>query len=275
MGTDGSGKQAPMAVPRLATRGSGRRFGGIRGCACLLLAAGAVAPAGAGAATPTDAVLQQTTEAIQPLAQQAPPTVDRVRDVAPAVRQTVGTTIRRAIAAEPVRSALEIARSRLGSAAGAVEAPQRLVEAARSGRPDLAGRGSSSQNVGRNGNPKGGIDRASTGSGAIGGPATRASALPGTTVASLLPAPDAAARTPQPGGDASSAARSGDDGPGQGPFPGPTGTYLFGGPAGLALLGAILTALLLLAPRWRSRLLHMSSARRGLTAISTPIERPG
>jgi hypothetical protein len=269
-----------MAVPRLAVRGRGRRFGGIRGCACLFFfAVGAIAPAGAGAATPAEAGLRQAVNAAgQDVAQRAgtraPAVVDRARGAAP-VLGAVETTVRQVTSTEPVRSALDAARGPLAAVTGAAAAPRRVVAAAVSGAPAVTALDPGSPRAGRDARPDGGIDRAATRGGRLDPPTADASPLAGTTFAPLALVLDAAVRATRSDGGASSTARSGGDGD-NGPLPGPTGTDVFGGPGGIALLVlAILTGLLLLAPRWRSRLLQMSPGHRRSVALLSPIERPG
>jgi hypothetical protein len=266
-----------MAVPRLARRSTGSSFGGAGRCACLLVALAALAvPAAASAASPAEALLQRATQTTGTVAEAA---AGRAGAALPNVRRTVDSTVQQVTAAEPVRSVVETARRQLEPLAGAtVQAPRRVVEAATAGigQSPLGGSATSPGEGGAGGlDPDGSIGRGSTRHGApasAGNPA----ALPSGLAAALMPTIDLTAVQPESSAS-SSAARSGDDGgPGDGPLPGPTGTDIFGGPAGIALLGfAILTGLLLLAPRFRSRLLHMTPARHGLVACLTPIERPG
>jgi len=84
------------------------------------------------------------------------------------------------------------------------------------------------------------------------------------------------AATAGPKGKASStSARSGDSGRDDGPLSGPTTTGGLGAAVGLTLLLlAALVAVMLLAPRIVSRVLHMSPARRGPAVFFTPIQRP-
>jgi hypothetical protein len=236
------------------------------------------------AAGPVEDVTQRAAELTVPVGQ----TVDRAGAVVPAVRETVEQSVARVepavravTGARPIRSTVQAVTAsvdraapqsgptvaavteRLSPSAPAAFAPSQPT----AGRRDVGGidRGASSRS--------GRADNGRAGPGAASG----ATLLP--TSQTFLDAA-ATASTEQARAAASSVSAAGDDGgldSGQPPFEiGGGGDSLLGGPAGVALMAlGLLAALLLLVPRFSTRLLHMSPSRWGPVAFLVPIERPG
>jgi hypothetical protein len=245
------------------------------GIALALVAGVLILPASA-AAGPVEDVAQRAAPLTAPVGQ----AVDRTDDAVPAVRQTVERStaqIRPVVEAvtgpAPVRSTVRAVATSVGQAAPQTgPALATISERVESTVPGAPARGR--QAVGRP--DASGIDRAGRRSGqaSVGADPGEAGGAASPASSALLDGLTAAERDRA---DASSTSASGDDGIdiGQPPF-GVGGGNDLGGPAGIALLAlGLLAAMLLLVPRFSSRLLHMSPARWGLVAFLVPIERPG
>lgn len=246
----------------------------------LAVAVGVLVLPGAAAAGPVEDVAQSTAQVTEPVGQ----VVDRTSAAVPDIRQTVEQSVARVTpavkavtGAEPIRSTVQAVTASVDRAApGTGTAVATVAGRLEQGSPTAASpiRPSTERR------DVGAIDRqASRRSGrAHGGPseasgATSAPATPQTFIAATT------ASTEQARSAASSASAAGDDGGldfGQPPFGIGGGDSLLGGPAGIALLAlGLLAGLLMLVPRFSTRLLHMSPARWGPVAFHVPIERPG
>jgi len=235
------------------------------------------------AAGPVEEVTQRAAELTAPVGQ----TVDQAGAVVPAVRETVERSVARVepavravTAARPIRSTVQAVTASVDRAAPQSGTTVAAVTERLSPNAPTAAAPSQPTAGGRD---AGGIDRrASSRSGrAQNGPSDPGAA----SGATLLPTPQtfldaaAVASAEQARSAASSTSAAGGDGgldtdlP---PFGIGGGDSLLGGPAGVALLAlGLLAALLMLVPRFSTRLLHMSPSRWGAVAFLVPIERPG
>ncbi len=234
----------------------------------------------AAAAGPVEDVAQSTAQLTEPVGQ----AVDRAGAAVPDVRQTVEQSVARVTpavravtGAEPIRSTVQavtasVDRAAPGTGTAVATVAGRLEQAS----PTAAG--PSHPSIERR--DVGAIDRqASRRSGrAHDGPSEFGYAtLPASTPQTFIAA--ATASTEQTRSATSSTSAVGDDGGldlGQPAFGVGGGDSLLGGPAGIALLAlGLLAGLLMLVPRFSTRLLHMSPSRWGPVAFHVPIERPG
>lgn len=248
------------------------------------MAVGVLALPATAAAGPVEDVAQSTAQLTEPVGQ----VVERTGGAVPDVRQTVeqsvaqvAPTVKAVTGAEPIRSTVQAVTASVDRAApGAAPALDTVARRLEQGSPPAA---VPSHPISER-HDAGAIDRqasrrsgrAHDGPSPLGGSAGGVG-LPATTIQTFIAA--APASTEQARSAASSTSAAGDDGGldvGQPPFGIGGGGSLLGGPAGIALLAlGLLAGLLMLVPRFSTRLLHMSPARWGPVAFLVPIERPG
>jgi hypothetical protein len=253
--------------------------------AILAIAVGLLAVPTSATAGPLEDVTQSATELTAPVGH----TVDRASDAVPAARETVEQsaalvkpTVEAVTGPRPIRSTVQAVTTSVDRAAPQT-GPAVAAVAERLETNGPAAPAPSQPTAGRR--DAGGIDRqATTRSGQARSSPSESGAASGATLPptplTFLDAAAATASTEQARLAASSTSAAGDDGGGldigQPPFGIGGGDSLLGGPAGIALLAlGLLAALLVLVPRFSTRLLQMSPARWGPVAFLVPIERPG
>jgi hypothetical protein len=245
----------------------------------LTIVVGAFASPAAAAAGPVEDVTERPGELTQPIDQ----AVERAGGAVPGVRQPVEQTVARitptveaVTGARPIRSTVQAVTASVARVPPQATPASTTVD----GRSESIDPAASSPSPQATRRPDAGwIDRhASRRSG-------RAQARPLGSEAPLdsIATPQDALNTPtsveQARSEASSTSAAGDDGGldiGQPPFGFDGGGSMLGGPVGVALLAlGLLTAMLMLVPRFFTRLLRMSAARWGPSAFLRPVERPG
>lgn len=251
--------------------------------AVVAIVVGLLAVPTSAAAGPVEDVTQRAAELTDPVGQ----TVDRAGAAVPAVRETVERSVARVepavravTGAQPIRSTVQAVTASVERAAPQSGPTVAAVTERLSPSAPTAAAPSQPTAGGRDG---GGIDRrASSRSGGVHNGPSGPSAASGAASAPATPQTfiaAATASTEQTRSAASSTSAAGDDGGldfGQPPFGIGGGDSLLGGPAGIALLAlGLLAGLLMLVPRFSTRLLHMSPSRWGPVAFHVPIERPG